>query len=317
MILNDKKGKLIIFLVIILIVSITPATAIQIGQSTGNGSTLWLSDLLNKEKGNNNTVYNINEIEFYQYQIDQLNEEINNDSDKLNVKIEEFNNIPKWRIFKLLKKAKEIEPIAKDIQTKTKNLENLTNKLNDQVESLGLSLEVDGDSYINNVGNPECEEDASTMAQELTKRLGTNFTAKDVDASELKKGDIVQYLSQGKYPRYLVVQEIKNNTEGLLGNTPIDVPMLVLKGSGDKLVEVPRIGKCIEVYTGNELDTGTTLQSTVEVQEEGIDKTEREAQELENKNQRLEKVSGKLDKTSTILYRIGGTIIAIGMRFTG
>ena len=51
MILNDEKGKLIIFLVIILVVSITPASAIQIGQSTGNGSALWLSDLLNKEKG--------------------------------------------------------------------------------------------------------------------------------------------------------------------------------------------------------------------------------------------------------------------------
>ena len=151
------------------------------------------------------------------------------------------------------------------------------------------------------------------MAQELTKRLGTNFTAKDVDASELKKGDVVQYLSQGKYPRYLVVQDIKNNTEGLLGNTPIDVPMLVLKGSGDKLVEVPRIGGCIEVYGGNALDRGTTLQSTVQVQEEGIDKTEKEAQKLEDKNQRLEKVSGKLDKTPPILYGIGGTIIAIGI----
>ena len=120
MILNDKKGKLIIFLVIILVVSITPASAIQIGQSTGNGSALWLSDLLNKEKGNNNTVYNINEIEFCQYKIDQLNEEINNDSDKLNVKIEELNKIPKWKIFKLLKKAKEIEPIAQTFKLKLK-----------------------------------------------------------------------------------------------------------------------------------------------------------------------------------------------------
>ncbi|WP_048190365.1 hypothetical protein [Methanobacterium sp. SMA-27] len=312
MILNNKKGKLVIFLVIILIVSITPACATQMGEANGNNSTLWLTDFLNEWTGNNNTVANINETEFYQYQIDRLNEEINNDSDKLTVKIDEFNNIPKWRIFKLLNKAKEIEPIAKDIKTKAQNLENLTNKLNDQVESLGSSFEVDGDSYINNVGNPECEEDASIMAQELTKRLGTNFTVKDVDASELKKGDIVQYLSQGKYPRYLVVQDIKNNTEGLLGNIPIDVPMLVLKGSGDKLIEVPSINKCIQVYTRNEVDTGATLQNTVEVQQEDIDKTKETAQELQNKDQRLEKVSGKLSKTSNYLYPIGGTIIAIG-----
>jgi hypothetical protein len=312
MILNNKKGKFLVFLVIILIISITPASATQIRQGTGNNSVLWLSDLLNKETGNNNTVYNINETEFYQYQIDQLNEEINNDSDKLNEKIEELNKISKWKIFKLLKKAKEIKSITQDIETKTQNLENLTNKLNDQVKSLGSSLEVDGDSYINNVDNPECEKDASTMAQELTKRLGTNFTAKDVDTSELKKGDIIQYLSQGKYPRYLVVQDIKNNTEGLLGNTPIDMPMLVLKGSGDKLIEVPSIDKCIQVYTGNTVDTGATLQSTVDVQEESIDQTEKKAQKLENKDQRLEKVSGKLVKTSIYLHVIGVTIGAIG-----
>ena len=119
MILNDKKGKLVIFLVIVLIVGITPACATQMGEANGNNSTLWLTDFLNEWTGNNNTVANINETEFYQYQIDRLNEEINNDSDKLTVKIDEFNNIPKWRIFKLLNKAKEIEPIAKDIKTCT------------------------------------------------------------------------------------------------------------------------------------------------------------------------------------------------------
>jgi len=88
------------------------------------------------------------------------------------------------------------------------------------------------------------DEDAKFMAKKLGKKMNTTFTVKTINANDVKKGDIVQYVSQGRYPRYLEVIDIisNNNTNvsgrQLLDHSSFDVPpLLVLKGVGDKEIK--------------------------------------------------------------------------------
>lgn len=181
---------------------------------------------------------------------------------------------------------------------------NSANKLNDEINNLESELEIDSDSYINNVDNPSCEKDACSMADELTKSSNTSFTANDVKATELRKGDVVQYLSQEKYPRYLAVQEIKiknNTSRKLLDYTPTDMTFLVLKGPGNKLIEVPRLGECIKLVPVNNVDTATTLQDTVQIQQKKINKTKNHAQKLKSDSEIL-KTTAESISALIILY---------------
>jgi hypothetical protein len=52
-------------------------------------------------------------------------------------------------------------------------------------------------------------EDAVEMARKLSESLNDTVTVKNVSAMDLEVGDVVQYMSQGRYPRYLEVIEIK------------------------------------------------------------------------------------------------------------
>ena len=320
MILN-KKWKLLIFSIIVLIVSITPASAIEIGQVNGNNSTtgndkpFWLRDLVNEWTGHNNTVYDSDEIEFHQYQIDLLTDEINKDTDQINELVGEIKYDAKHlKFFKLIEKAKEIKKISNDIETKSEILDNVTNELNDLLKNLGSNLEVDGDYYINNADNPNCEKDACNMADELTHRENTTFTAKDVNASELKKGDIVQYLSQDKYPRYLVVQDIKtgNNTEGQILGTSVDIPIGYLECTGDKLVEVALVGTFIKLVPTTGVDTENTLNDIVQIQQGNIDKTKKDAEKTQTRANRVYYSYDLLYDLAVICDLTGGILLAAG-----
>lgn len=270
----DNKGKCLIFLVIALIVSITPASAMLIHESNGNvTSNDGSMGMLEQE---------MNNIKFYS---DLLEADLNFIKDRA----DDFNgNFSKWPEI-----VKDISKAASDAKNQSDMLKSSTDDLNNflSMHIPLFDLEVKG-FLVYNVGNLGCERDARNMAAELSRRENTHFTVNHVNTSELKQGDIILYVSQGKYPRYLTVQEIKNNsddrheiphinTERLhpheepSPDSPLIwdmMPSIVLKGTGDKQVKIPMINtsSCIALVPTGAVDTGNTLQNTVQIQQENI-----------------------------------------------
>lgn len=315
MILNNKKGKFLIFLVIILVVSITPASAGLANASNGNVNTIPKIVIPSKSEISDDNETSLKTIEQDTNEIQNYADSLDNDLNYVKHRADDYN----WKFWKWPKITKDILKTVPQIINTSDKLKGSVDKLNNEVENLGSSLEVDSDSYINNVDNPKCEKDARAMADKLTDREGTTFTVKNINAGELKKGDIVQYLSQDKYPRYLAVQEIKtNNNTGrqILGNSPTDTPitiqMLVLKGTGDKIIEVPLTGECIELSPANEVNTENALQNTVYVQQENIDKTENSAHKAQTKAHTLNGIKNVFNKATIFCAVVGVVLLAAG-----
>jgi hypothetical protein len=219
-----------------------------------------------------------------------------------------------WKVWKWPEITIDIINTISHITNNVNNALNTANNVKSKIDNLKPVLDVNTDSYINNVNNPSCEKDACSMADELTGCMNNTFTVKNVNVRELRKGDIVQYLSQKSYPRYLTVHEIKiknnNNTRNLLGHTPTDIPFITLKGPGDKLVEIPIIGECIQLVPTNKIDTGVTLQNTVQIQQKNINKDRKQAQKTAKTAKRLHTTYKIFEDISYILL---GTTVFTGL----
>ena len=191
---------------------------------------------------------------------------------------------------------------------------NIIHRLEDHDSSLEKFLEdsnispSDDSSYINNVNNKFCQKDAQYMASELSKKFKTSFTVRNISTSKLHEGDIVQYLSQGKYPRYLKVQKIlpsnSSSTKKLLSTTPLDVPIGYLECTGDKLVEIPLIGNAICLNRPDTVKVCDILDTAVTVQENGISKKKNDLQYVEG-------VAKKANDIETLILPISVTLLGI------
>ena len=315
----EIRLKLLTFSIIFLIISITPVSAGLMSESyTKNSSTTSssvsqdVSQLVDVEGSLNSMEVDISRIEGY---INSLNE----DATYLNKRTGDYG----WKFWKWPKITQDILKTLLNIQNNFNNVKEALNKINDKSNTLNPKITtISNGSYVNNVNNPFCEDDACQMARELTKTLNTTFTVRNISVSELHEGDIVQYLSEGKYPRYLAVQkklESKNSTQRqLLGNTPIDISSCVLKGTGDKIVEVPLIGKCIQLVPINKIDTYETLQKSVQIQQNSINNNKKQGKNLEKTSKKLDTallsfvcITGVLGGVSLILLAVALSSIPI------
>ena len=301
MILKTKMNVLI-FLIIFLILSITPVSAELINASNPNTTNTISNGLFQDDSKalNVDVDKTLKTIESETNILKDYSNSLEHDGNMINARANDYG----WKFWKWPEITMDIVTILFNTKNTGNNALNSANKLKDEINNLESELEIDSDSNINNVDNPSCEKDACSMADELTKSSNTSFTANDVKATDLRKGDIVQYLSQGKYPRYLAVQEIKiknNTSRKLLDYTPSDMTFLVLKGSGDKLIEVPRMGECIKVVPINNVDTGATLQNTVLIQQKNINKTKKHAQKLQ-KDSEILKTTAQCISALIVLY---------------
>lgn len=272
-----KKMNLLIFLVVFLIISITPVSASLMYINSGKTIT---ESLTNDETS-----------------IKSINNEINEINRHSNSLKQELDN--------------------KTIQDKIKSLPNIFFTINKIEESLfkfekginNLKEKINQDSYFNNI-DQDCEKEACHMADELTKLSNTTFKVKKINASELKKGDIVQYLSQGKYPRYLIVQDItfKNNTENKTGKQLLDytdiIPVLSLKGTGDKTIELPCIGEYLDITPEYGTDPANILQDVVKIQEKEIGQIKSEAEKSRNTAQDLKSSAESCRETAQTFHHL-------------
>lgn len=275
---NMRFNVVLVFFTLFLIITITPSSAVLTKESYEH------SPIKNAEQNNliSDNDEDLDELEMYTSSLKE-------DSRHVKGMVSEYD----WRFWKWPKITINILKTLSDIRKDFDNVDEPLNRINEESNKLNHKTNTSSAGlYINNVGNGFCEDDACRMARELTKKLNTTFTAEDVSASELREGDIVQYMSEGKYPRYLAVQKIieQRNTSSrqLLDFTPVNVPTVLLKGTGDKIVKVPIIGEVICLTAPNGIGAYDVLQNTVQIQKNDISNSKKNSEKLEKTGYRLD-----------------------------
>lgn len=224
----SSKIFFLYFLMIFLIASLTPAGAVLISQANGSNATPQPTSekVLDDEK-------TLNSIEMQGNKIEEYVNSINNDVEHIKTLANDYN----WQIWKWPKITDNIIETLHNIESTSEKIKEPTNELNKLANKLKESELTDDVSYIANGDDSYDEDDAQGMADELSKRLSTDVNCEMVAASEIKKGDIVQYMSQGKYPRYLEVVDISYptaNNKNPNQSKITSASFLVLNNSNDK-----------------------------------------------------------------------------------
>jgi hypothetical protein len=307
---KDFKSFLI-FLIVFLILSITPCSATII--KNGNSSP---SKPINEDNANHTDLYlnGVNEdLKLLNSTAGSLNDNLNYIKKRLGDFGWKF-----WKWFGIAKDILKTLPKLNEDRDKcnkiTTNLESHTSLLEEEFRNEKLSVD-DSDSCINNVNNSFCQKDAKNMANELSKTLNSPFSVKNVNASNLREGDIVQYLSEGKYPRYLTVKKVEifngtANNRNLLGSTPVYMLTGCLECTGDKLVEIPLIGEAICLNRPDNIPVYDTLNTAVGIQQKDIDK--------KKANGEWYMKTGREARTDSLtLYGITVTILFVAMVAAG
>jgi hypothetical protein len=171
---------------------------VLISQSNGSNTIPQTSEKVLKDE---NT---LNSIETKSNKIDEYLNSINNDLEHIKISAKDYN----WQIWKWPKITDDIIATLHNIESTSEKIKEPATELNELANQLKESDLKDDSSNDDNNNNIYDEDDAFLMASELSKRLSTDVKSEMVPASEIRKGDIVQYMSQGKYPRYLEVVDI-------------------------------------------------------------------------------------------------------------
>lgn len=281
----NRKIKILCFLVVFLVASITPASATMLGQTD-------ITLLQNNEQKDElkQTIGN------YQNQIDQLTLELKNDSDNLNLKAEEIKNTPKWRIFRIIKKAYELKDMANNLIDKTNNLETLTKNLESTQSQLD-NIEGNENSIIS---DPSLN--AQNMANKLQSSLNAPFEVNACNGT-LMIGDLVLYKTNNGYYRYLRVNNITENN-------------FILEGKDKQLISVSKdqIGKILYVLkTGMASDSYNGAEAAYNIQKDQINLQLEESSDKSELAASFRIVSSLLYRTGTSVGAIAGIVGVIGL----
>lgn len=299
-------------MVTLLVVSIPPVSAWSLSEAYGNTLNHKLVMQNINPTGNNET--SLKAIEKETSQIQGYVDSLNHDLDYVKSRAGDYG----WKFWKWPKITADIIKTLFNMTDTANKMSGTSVKLKDEANKLNAETKSGSN---NNDNAASYEEDARYMANELTKRMNTTFTVKKVKATELKKGAIVQYISQDKYPRYLEVIDIiypentTKNTERQILNQPDNTPIIILKGTGDKTIPIPCID-CMEITPNYTTDFGTTLQNTVQIQETQIKQTLNDAEKKEKTGKRLKTGSMVCFSIAAVLAGIAVISAAVALTTT-
>lgn len=161
----------------------------------------------------------------------------------------------------LIKVVKEIEGPANKLKEDTDKLNNLpAPKLNNT-----LAVKDNNSAY----------NAATVMASQLSKNLQSDMSVETVNASEIKDGDIIQYLSQDQYYRYLRVENIVNGTNSTnnvikqnKGSVNSYCPVLLVTGMGN--AEMPINCEYYNIIKHNGVNASIVLEEAAQIQQDAI-----------------------------------------------
>lgn len=303
------KWDFLISFVIILIVSVTPASASLTSELNAKTFSIIPKNEINHGPDVSNNDLQLKKINEDIQSLQSYSYSLKDDTDYIKTRSCDYG----WKVWNWPSITLNLIKSIYNLMVTTKELLFSANKLKSDVDG----LECD-DSYYTRERTPE--EDAEFMATELSKMMNTTITVKKVKADDVKIGDIVQYMSQGKYPRYLEVVGIKkadndsNNNTGrklLDYTTPMDVNCFFLKGTGDKTVEEICIGEYTELGPCSPVSGKSVLQKSVELQQKSIDQKLKATEKEKYTTQSLSGVYKTFFGVAICLSGVAGVLAAV------
>ena len=182
----------IVFLSIFLIVSVTPVSAVLIHESFSDAN-------IENDKAEDATLNSINvDISEIQGHTSSLNDSVDYIKDRAG----DYN----WKFWKWPGITSDILDTLKTMLATIELMNNPSNKI--QEDTTLLNNQIQKENLVTSTSNNEAQSDynditritsTNYMVNEISKRLKINVTSKNVNPGDVKTGDIVQYMSDGKY----------------------------------------------------------------------------------------------------------------------
>jgi len=242
----NNNLRVLIFFVIFLVISVTPASAVLISETN------------TKEGADTEVLYNTinNDINNLKSGTGSLN----NDVDYIKSRARDIS----WKFWKWPGIISDVVGAGYNILATSNKLKcpsyNLNNNINKLLDKAGNVQSDEGLYDLNN---------ANEMADYLIMKYGVNFTLKNVSISDIKKGDVIQYLSQDKYPRYLEVVDVINQTpDGKQVSRSIE-PIIIVKGKGDNIFKVP-YHDFLGIFTDSNLNNEEIVKTAADHQQNNL-----------------------------------------------
>lgn len=194
------RKDILVYIIVFLILSLTPATAVQLSEINSN-------DL---EKSFTHLDENM----------DKMNETYNNLTSHITVVLDKCRYLKEnsWKFWEYKQLLNEIIAIKEELQISN----DLVNELVSDSQNMDeISKEIDG-KFVkfqeSNDSSLKSLTDANKMAKELENKSGVKFTVSDIN--ELEKDDIVQVRTKNGHYMYLsfIGMDNKNNTAIFQGN---------------------------------------------------------------------------------------------------
>ena len=286
-----RNRYVIAMFVVFLIVSLTPASAINI------------AGINNKVVKNSNPTTDNIQIEIDQLQ-PELNE-LNSDMASLNVKADQLKNIwynpLHWN--EAIITVNELCSIANSMQITSNKLHETSKKI--ELESTKLESQSQTELKQNKENKSTAEENAELISQELKKRLNIGFKYTPT-SNNFMVGDIVQYKSLNKYYRYLTV--VRNEkTENFV----------VLEGSSGKNITVNKEQltglATLKLVPQKPINSTKIISTANTIQLDMINVRLKQAQSKEATAQKYSSKAYILEVISASLFAIAGTVGGIAL----
>jgi hypothetical protein len=273
----------LIFNILILVLSITPVSAVEISEVNTNSTMQDVNQSL------------ILEINSQEKELKSFTDELNNH----NAVIHDSLSYIKSNWWKFWKWGTVFDTIDK-INSETQKISDTASKLNEIAIKLQKNSEVleENIKRDNNSQSPKDLKDADHMVNNISQRLNLNMRA--CNATNLTEGDIVQYKSQGKYYRYLKYVKTENNN-------------VILEGSKNKHIIVSK--EEFETRTNLKFITNCTNNSKIINEAYKIQKAEIQKQIDDTEfNQKLYQ---DLTIAGAVVGGLGSVLIVVGLTLFG
>jgi len=273
----------LIITVVILVLSITPVSAVEISELNTNSSMQNVNQSL------------ILEINSQEKELKSFADELNNHNAVIHDSLSYIKS-NWWKFWKWGTVFDNIDQINSETQKISETAFKLNEtaiKLKKNSEELEENLKRD-----NNSQNPNDQKDADQMVNNINQRLNLNIMAGN--AKNLTEGDIVQYKSQGKYYHYLKYLKTENNN-------------VILEGSKNKHIIVSK--EEFETRTNLKFITNCTNNSKIINEAYKIQKAEIQKQIDDTEfNQKLYQ---DLTIAGAVVGGVGSILIVVGLTVFG
>jgi len=273
----------LIFSISILVLSITPVSAVEISEQTANAANQNTNESL------------ISAINSEQKELQNSTDEVENYNAVINDSLSYIKS-NWWKFWKwgtILDKIDLINSNAQKISDAATGLNETAIKIQKNSEQLEENLKQD-----NNTQSPNDLKDADQMINKLNQRLNLNLITDS--ANNLTEGDIVQYKSQNKYYHYLKYVKTENNN-------------VILEGSKNKHIIVPK--EEFETRTNLKLITNCTNNSKIINEAYKIQNAE--IQKQIDDTEFKQKLYQDLAITGTVVGGVGSILIVVGLTVFG